>query len=57
LPGAIGEIVVGTVGDRTRLEYTVIGEVVDLVARLERHTKNERVRALTTDNSYALAVE
>jgi adenylate cyclase len=35
----------------------VIGEVVNLVAKLEKHTKSERVRALTTRASYALALE
>jgi adenylate cyclase len=55
--GAVGDIVFGTVGDVTRLEYTVIGEVVNLVAKLEKHTKNERVCALTTSSTYALALE
>ena len=57
IAGAVGDIVFGTVGDATRLEYTVIGEVVNLVAKLEKHTKQERVRALTTRSSYDLAVE
>ncbi|MBO0735527.1 MAG: adenylate/guanylate cyclase domain-containing protein [Alphaproteobacteria bacterium] len=55
--GAVGDIVFGTVGHATRLEYTVIGEVVNLVAKLEKHTKNEHVRALTTGSTYALALE
>jgi len=29
---------------------------VNLVAKLEKHTKSERVQALTTRQSYALAV-
>lgn len=57
MAGAVGEIVFGAVGHATRLEYTVIGEVVNLVAKLEKHTKSERVRALTTGDSYALALE
>jgi adenylate cyclase len=57
IAGAVGDIVFGTVGDVTRLEYTVIGEVVNLVAKLEKHTKHERVRALTTTSSYVLALE
>jgi adenylate cyclase len=56
IAGAVGEIVFGTVGHPTRLEYTVIGEVVNLVAKLEKHTKTEGVRALTTGESYALAL-
>jgi adenylate cyclase len=57
LAGAVGDIVFGTVGHATRLEYTVIGEVVNLVAKLEKHTKTEGVRALTTDDAYALALD
>jgi adenylate cyclase len=57
LAGAIGDIVFGTVGHATRLEYTVIGEVVNLVAKLEKHTKTEGVRALTTGEAYALALD
>jgi adenylate cyclase len=57
IAGAVGDVVFGTVGDATRLEYTVIGEVVNLVAKLEKHTKSERVRALTTSASYTLALE
>jgi len=56
MAGAVGEVVFGTIGDETRLEYTVIGEVVNLVAKLEKHTKREAVQALTTGETYALAV-
>jgi len=57
MAGAVGNIVFGTVGHETRPEYTVIGEVVNLVAKLEKHTKTERVQALTTRESYARALE
>jgi class 3 adenylate cyclase len=57
MAGAVGEIVFGAVGPPTRLEYTVIGEVVNLVAKLEKQTKTEAVRALTTADTYALALE
>jgi adenylate cyclase len=45
---ASGELVVGAVGDHDRLEYTVIGNPVNLAAKLEKHTRTENVTALTT---------
>jgi adenylate cyclase len=57
IAGAVGNVVFGTVGHPTRLEYTVIGEVVNLVAKLEKHTKSEHVRAVTTLPTYALALK
>jgi adenylate cyclase len=56
IAGATGEVIFGIVGHETRLEYTAIGEVVNLVAKLEKHAKQEGVRALTTGESYALAI-
>ena len=57
IAGAVGDIIFGPVGHAARLEYTVIGEVVNLVAKLEKHTKSEGVRALTTGETYALALD
>jgi adenylate cyclase len=57
MAGAVGDIVFGAIGHATRLEYTVIGEVVNLVAKLEKHTKQEGVQALVTRETYALALE
>jgi adenylate cyclase len=45
----------GTIGDASRLEYTVIGEPVNLAAKLEKHTKAESVRALCALDAYQLA--
>jgi adenylate cyclase len=56
IAGAVGDIIFGAIGHATRLEYTVIGEAVNLVAKLEKHTKTEGVRALTTSEAYVLAL-
>jgi adenylate cyclase len=52
---ATGLVMFGTIGDDSRLEYTVIGEAVNLAAKLEKHTRAEGVRALCTADAYQLA--
>jgi adenylate cyclase len=51
-----GEVLVGPIGHATRLEYTVMGEAVNLAAKLEKHTRAEGVSALTTRDTLELAM-
>ena len=53
---ATGSVVFGIIGDGTRLEYTVIGDPVNLAAKLEKHNKAEKTRAITTRLAYDLAL-
>jgi len=52
---ATGSVIFGAVGDATRLEYTVIGDAVNISAKLEKHTKKEGVHALCTAETYRMA--
>jgi adenylate cyclase len=51
-----GPIVFGTIGDETRLEFTVIGAAANLSAKLEKHNKQLKTRALTDAATYKLAI-
>ncbi len=52
---SVGDVVYGAVGYGERLEYTVIGDAVNLAAKLEKHAKGERARLLTTAEVLARA--
>ncbi|HEX5092107.1 MAG TPA: adenylate/guanylate cyclase domain-containing protein [Burkholderiales bacterium] len=43
-----GTVITGTVGEEGKLEFAVLGEPVSRAAKLQAHTKVERVRALAT---------
>ncbi len=50
-----GPVMFGTVGDAERLEYTVLGEAVNLAAKLEKHCKAEAVAGIVMADTYAAA--
>lgn len=52
---ASGPVLFGILGHGTRLEYTVIGDAVNLAAKLEKQNKIQRTRGLTTQASYQQA--
>ena len=53
---ASGALIFAAVGDERRLEYTVIGDVVNLAAKLEKHCKREDACAVVTTEVYDLAL-
>jgi|GEM_PF-2706725 len=48
-----GEVTVGTIGDPRHLSFTVLGDVVNVAARLETEAKARNARLLVTDATRA----
>jgi adenylate cyclase len=55
LAATSGRVVFGAVGDGERLEFTVIGDAVNFAAKLEKHNKDEKTRALVDIGTYGKA--
>lgn len=53
---ASGQIIFAALGSESRLELTVIGEAANMAAKLEKHNKVERARAITTRETFESAI-
>lgn len=52
-----GSVILGIVGDASRLEYTVIGDPVNIAVKLDKHCKIENCQVLTTEEAFNAAIK
>ena len=54
---AVGPVIFGAVGNQQRMEFTLIGDAVNLAAKLEKHTRKQESCFITTRKTLDLAIQ